>query len=399
MKSSFIAQSSDNLKGSTIPQKWYYFYVNLSSNSTKVQLTITPLNNWITTSNEPLIIAGPCGAETREQVLQTAEQVSTINNVKVLRAGIWKPRTRPNAFEGVGEIGLEWLKEVQQQFKLKTAVEVANAQHTELALKHGVDILWIGARTTGNPFSVQEIADVLKGVDIPVFVKNPIHADIQLWIGALERVANSGITKLAAIHRGFHYAGETKYRNKPLWEIAIELKTILPDLPIICDPSHISGNRELIPHVAQKALDLGMDGLMIESHINPAVALSDAKQQLTPQALKDLLESLVYRKPFSENPECLDKLSQYRNMINEIDDELINVLKKRMNIIEQIGEYKKEHSITIFQLERWQEILRTRSQWAEKLGIPRAFIEKICQQLHEESIRIQTEVMNKTEKI
>lgn len=358
-------------------------------------MTIQPLNSWITENGEPLIIAGPCGAETEEQVLQTAEKISQINRVKLLRAGIWKPRTRPNSFEGVGEKGLLWLKEVQQQFKLKTAVEVANAQHTELALKHGVDVLWIGARTTGNPFSVQEIADVIKGVDIPVFIKNPIHADIQLWIGAIERVANSGVTKLAAIHRGFHYAGKTKYRNKPLWEIAIELKTILPELPIICDPSHICGNRELIPGVSQKALDLGMDGLMIESHINPAVALSDAQQQLTPDALKELLEQLVYRKSTSVNPECIDKLSQFRNMMDEIDDELINVLKKRMNVIEQIGEYKKEHHLIIFQLERWQEILRTRSQWAEKLGIPRAFMEKICQQLHEESIRIQTDVMNK----
>lgn len=358
-------------------------------------MEIQALHNWITSNNEPLIIAGPCGAETEEQVLQTAKELAQIESVKVFRAGIWKPRTRPNAFEGVGERGLVWLTEVQKQFKLKTAVEVANAQHTELALKHGVDVLWIGARTTGNPFSVQEIADVLKGVDIPVFIKNPIHADLQLWLGAIERFSNSGITKLAAIHRGFHYAGKTKYRNKPLWEIAIELKTLLPELPIICDPSHISGNRELIPHVAQKALDLGMNGLMIESHINPGVALSDAQQQLTPQALKELLGDLVYRQASSQNPECIDKLSQFRKMIDEVDDELINVLKKRMTIIEQIGEYKKEHDLTILQLNRWQEILKSRSEWAEKLGIPGSYTEKICQLLHEESIRIQTEVMNK----
>ncbi len=358
-------------------------------------MKIQPLNTWITTGNEPLLIAGPCGAETREQLLQTAQHLASINKISILRAGIWKPRTRPNAFEGVGEIGLEWLTEVKKQTGLKTAVEVANAQHTELALKHGVDVLWIGARTTGNPFSVQEIADVLKGVDIPVFIKNPIHADLQLWIGAIERLSNSGITKLAGIHRGFHSVGKTQYRNKPLWEIAIELKTIIPELPIICDPSHICGNRELIPSVAQKALDLGMDGLMIESHINPTVALSDAQQQLTPQALKELLEQLVYRQTSSVNPDCIDTLGQFRNMINEIDEELIHVLKKRANIIEQIGEYKKEHNITIFQLDRWQEILRTRSQWSERMGVPRAHIEKICQLLHEESIRIQTEIMNK----
>lgn len=357
-------------------------------------MNIQPLNTWITKDNEPLLIAGPCGAETREQVLQTAKEISEIKSVKLFRAGIWKPRTRPNSFEGVGEEGLYWLKEVQQQYNLKTTVEVANAQHTELALKHGVDVLWIGARTTVNPFSVQEIADVLKGVDIPVFIKNPVHADLQLWIGAVERLSLAGITKLAAIHRGFHYAGKSKYRNKPLWEIPIELKTIMPELPIICDPSHISGKRELIQSVAQKALDLGMNGLMIETHINPSEALSDAQQQLTPDALKELLAQLVYRKKSSENTEFTDKLSQFRNMIDEVDDELINVLKKRMTIIEEIGHYKKEHEITIFQLERWQEILKTRSQWAEKLGIPKAFVEKMCQHLHEESIRIQTDVMN-----
>lgn len=360
-----------------------------------IKVEIQALHNWITNPNEPLIVAGPCGAETETQVLQTAAELAKIESIKLFRAGIWKPRTRPNSFEGVGEEGLIWLKEVQKQFGLKTTVEVANAQHTELALKHGVDVLWVGARTTGNPFSVQEIADVVKGVDIPVFIKNPIHADVQLWLGAIERFSNSGITKLAGIHRGFHYAGKTKYRNKPMWELAIELKTILPELPIICDPSHISGNRELIPHVAQKALDLGMNGLMIESHINPSVALSDAQQQLTPTALKELLESLVYRQSSTQNQDCVDRLTQFRKMIDEVDDELINVLKKRMTIIEQIGEYKKNQDLTIFQLGRWQEILRTRTQWAEKLSIPRAHIEKICQLLHEESIRIQTELMNK----
>lgn len=358
-------------------------------------MEIKALNTWITKDNEPLIIAGPCGAETYEQVIETAKLLHDIKSIKLFRAGIWKPRTRPNSFEGVGEEGLIWLKDVQKQFNLKTTVEVANAQHTELALKHGVDVLWIGARTTGNPFSVQEIADVLKGVDIPVFIKNPIHADLQLWIGAIERMSNSGITKLAAIHRGFHYAGKTKYRNKPLWEIALELKTTLPNLPIICDPSHISGNRELIEHVSQKALDLGMNGLMIESHINPAVALSDAQQQLTPFALNEILSNLIYRQTTSQNPECTNKLDQFRNIINEIDDELLNILKKRMTIIEQIGEYKKEHHITIFQLDRWKQILDSRPVWAEKIGLPEAVAEKLCLLLHEESIRIQTEIMNK----
>lgn len=358
-------------------------------------MTIQPLHNWIAEPNEPLFIAGPCGAETEEQVLQTARELAEIKKIKVFRAGIWKPRTRPNSFEGVGEAGLLWLKKVQA-LGLKTTVEVANAQHTELALKHGVDILWIGARTTVNPFSVQEIADVLKGVDIPVMVKNPVHADLQLWIGAIERVANSGIDKLVAVHRGFHYFGKSKYRNKPMWEIPIELKTIFPQLPIICDPSHISGRRDLIQQVAQKALDLGMGGLMIESHINPDAALSDAQQQLTPAALKELLDKLVCRRVSTDDALFTDKLSQLRNAIDEIDDELINILKKRMNVIEQIGQYKKEHHITIFQLERWQEILKTREQWAEKLGMSKNYIDKICQLLHEESIRLQTDVMNKS---
>jgi chorismate mutase len=357
---------------------------------------IQSLHSWITNSEQPLIIAGPCGAETEMQVLETAKELSEIKSLKLFRAGIWKPRTRPNSFEGVGEKGLVWLNKVQREFNLKTTVEVANAQHTELALKYGVDVLWIGARTTGNPFSVQEIADVLKGVDIPVFIKNPIHTDLQLWLGAFERFSNSGINKLVAIHRGFHYPGKTKYRNKPMWELPIELKTLLPQLPIICDPSHICGNREMIADVAQKALDLGMNGLMIEAHINPSEALSDAQQQLTPTALKELLNTLTYRRSSSSKPECLDRLSEFRKMIDEVDDELITILKKRMSIIEQIGHYKEEQGITIFQLERWQEILRTRSQWAENIGIPKAYAEKLCLLLHEESIRIQTEIMNKT---
>ena len=359
-------------------------------------MEIHSLHTWITKPEEPLIIAGPCGAESEVQVLQTAKELSEIKSLKLFRAGIWKPRTRPNSFEGVGEKGLVWLNQVQKAFNLKTTVEVANAQHTELALKYGVDVLWIGARTTGNPFSVQEIADVLKGVDIPVFIKNPIHTDLQLWLGAFERFSNSGIKKMVAIHRGFHYAGKTKYRNKPMWELPNELKTLLPQLPIICDPSHICGNREMIADVAQKALDLGMNGLMIESHINPSEALSDAQQQLTPSALKELLAHLTYRRSSSSKPECLDRLSEFRKMIDEVDDELLTILKKRMSIIEQIGHYKEEQGITIFQLERWQEILRTRSQWAENLGIPKIYAEKLCLLLHDESIRIQTEIMNKT---
>lgn len=358
-------------------------------------MNIAPLNTWLPLTAEPLLIAGPCGAESLEQLKQTAQGLKDLNKVSLFRAGVWKPRTRPNAFEGKGEEALIWLSEIKKEFGFKITVEVANAQHTELALKHGIDVLWIGARTTVNPFSVQEIADVLKGTDIPVMVKNPIHADLQLWIGALERINNRGITKLAAIHRGFHFYGKTKYRNKPLWQLPIELRTLFPELPIICDPSHISGNRELIPSVAQKALDLGMNGLMIESHYKPAIALSDAEQQLTPLQLGELISNLIVRKQNCNDNSVIDKLEMLRNSVDDVDEELIHVLKKRAQIIEEIGIYKKEHNITIFQLDRWQEILRTRAQLAQKLGLSPNHVEKICQLLHEESIRIQNGLMNK----
>lgn len=356
------------------------------------------LQHWLPSISEPLIISGPCGAESFDQVYQTASELKKLTKISLFRSGVWKPRTRPNAFEGKGEEALKWLADIKNEFGFKLTVEVANAQHVHLALKYGIDVLWIGARTTVNPFSVQEIADALKGVKVPVMVKNPIHADLQLWIGAIERIYNTGNKQLAAIHRGFHpdsyRDGKSKYRNKPLWQLPIELRTLFPDLPIICDPSHISGNRDLIPSVAQKALDLGMNGLMIESHVNPDQALSDAEQQLTPKQLEELLKNLILRKEISGETLIPDQLVELRRLIDEIDDELIQVLHKRMKVIEEIGSYKKEHNITIFQLERWQEILRTRAQWATKKGIPRQYIEKICQLLHEESIRIQNGLMN-----
>ncbi len=358
-------------------------------------MQISNLQSWLPAQCQPLIIAGPCGAESYEQVIETAKQLHALNKISLFRAGVWKPRTRPNAFEGRGEEALTWLQEVQKQFNFKTTVEVANAQHVELALKYKVDVLWIGARTTVNPFSVQEIADVLKGVNIPVMIKNPVNADVQLWLGAIERINNAGITNIAAIHRGFHFYGKNKYRNMPLWQLPIELKTILPHLPIICDPSHISGNTELIPHVAQKALDLGMDGLMIESHNNPKVALSDAQQQLTPSELNNLIDKLIIRNQATKNAEAINDLELLRNLIDEIDDELLSILKKRNQVVEQIGGYKKQHHITIFQLQRWQHILKTRAQLAEKIGLNRSYIEKLCQLLHDESIKVQNEVMNK----
>jgi chorismate mutase len=353
-----------------------------------------PLNSWIKPAAQPFLIAGPCGAETFDQVRNTALQLNETGLVSLFRAGVWKPRTRPNAFEGMGEEALGWLKEIKNETGMKVAVEVANAQHTDLALKYGMDVLWIGARTTVNPFNVQEIADALKGVDIPVMIKNPIHADLQLWIGAIERIYNSGIRHIAAIHRGFHFYGKTKYRNKPLWQVPIELRTMMPGLPVICDPSHICGSRELIPSIAQKALDLDMDGLMIESHIDPPNALSDSRQQFTPAALQELMKDLVLRERDCKDDEGRNKLSELRRIIDDIDDEIVNAMRKRVQIIEQIAAYKKDHNITIFQLERWQEILRTRAQWADKLGLSRPHVEKLCQLLHEESIRVQNEVMN-----
>lgn len=353
------------------------------------------IDTWLKPAARPLLIAGPCGAESRDQVLETARQLRNSGIVSLYRAGVWKPRTRPGAFEGKGEDALNWLKEVKSETGLKVAVEVANAQHVELALKHGMDVLWIGARTTVSPFNVQEIADALRGTQTPVMVKNPIHADLQLWAGAIERFYNSSIRYIAAIHRGFHFYGKTRYRNNPLWQIPIELRTMFPGLPIICDPSHICGSRELIPSIAQKALDLDMEGLMIESHHNPSSALSDARQQLTPAALSEIMKKLVLRDSTCKDAGFRNKLAELRRIIDDIDDEIVHALKKRVQVIEEIGLYKKEHSITIFQLERWQEILRTRGQWADKLGLSRQHIEKLCQLLHEESIRVQNEVMNR----
>src|ERR1700742_2432557 len=324
----------------------------------KLNLNIQPLNSWIKTGSEPLVIAGPCSAETEEQLVATAHLLAKTGRVTALRAGIWKPRTRPGEFEGIGSIGLKWLSRAKDETGLPTAVEVATAKHVEEALKAGVDILWVGARSTANPFTVQEIADALKGTDIPVMVKNPVNPDISLWIGALERINNAGITKLAAIHRGFSSYEKSAFRNEPMWDIAIQLKTLAPELPIINDPSHISGNRDLIAYVSQKALDLDMQGLMIESHIDPSVAWTDAKQQVTPDALSKIIEHLALRKPEVRNSEVNDKLTELRNQIDKIDDLVIQKLAERMKIAEQIGNYKKENNITILQVGRWDDILK-----------------------------------------
>jgi chorismate mutase len=360
----------------------------------KLNLNIQPLESWMTIKNQPLIISGPCSAETEEQLLATANLLAATGKVSVLRAGIWKPRTRPGEFEGIGSIGLEWLKKAKAETGLPTAVEVATAKHVEEALAAGVDILWIGARSTANPFTVQEIADALKGVDIPVLVKNPVNPDISLWIGALERINNAGITKIGAIHRGFSSYEKSSFRNEPMWEMAIQLKTLCPELPIINDPSHICGNRELIPYIAQKALDLDMQGLMIESHIEPSVAWTDAKQQVTPAALDQLVSKLSVREPESTNEAFVDKLAELRTKIDSIDDVIIQKLGERMAIVEKIGQYKRDNKVTILQVNRWDEILKKGTAFAKALKLDLNFTEKFLELVHGESIRKQTEIMN-----
>ncbi len=363
----------------------------------KLNLNIQPLNSWINAKNQPLLIAGPCSAETEEQLVATAHLLAATGKVTALRAGIWKPRTRPGEFEGIGSIGLEWLKRAKEETGLPTAVEVATAKHVEEALKAGVDILWVGARSTVNPFTVQEIADALKGVDVPVMVKNPVNPDLSLWIGALERINNAGITKLAAIHRGFSSYEKSAFRNEPMWDIAIQLKTLAPELPIINDPSHITGNRSLIGYISQKALDLDMQGLMIESHIDPSVAWTDAAQQVTPAALAEIIDHLALRKPEISDAVVKDALSELRSKIDKIDDLLIQKTAERMQIAEKIGQYKKDNGITILQVNRWDEILQKRTAYAKALKLSPEFTEKLLELLHAESIRRQTEVMNKGE--
>lgn len=358
------------------------------------KLKIEPITNWLPGLQRPLVISGPCSAETEEQVMDTCQQLAATGKVDVLRAGIWKPRTRPNNFEGVGTIGLEWLRKAKEATGIKTAVEVANKYHVEEALRYGVDILWVGARTTVNPFSVQEVADALQGVDIPVLIKNPINADLELWIGAIERISGAGITKIGAIHRGFAKYGETKYRNAPQWQLPIELKRRMPDLPMICDPSHICGNRTMLAEVSQQAMDLNYTGLMIESHRDPDKALSDAKQQVVPERLAEIIDGLVLRKGYSEKVMTDDTLQELRNQVDQCDHEILTMLAQRMQVVENIGQYKKENKLTILQTKRWNDILENSFKQGEKLGLSKDFIEKYLKAVHQESINHQNVVMN-----
>ncbi|MBD1432151.1 bifunctional 3-deoxy-7-phosphoheptulonate synthase/chorismate mutase type II [Sphingobacterium sp. DN00404] len=360
----------------------------------KHTLDIVPLKSWIDTGDKPLIIAGPCSAETEEQLVSTAHLLANTGKVNVLRAGIWKPRTRPGEFEGIGSVGLEWLRRAKAETGLLTATEVATAKHVEEALAAGIDILWVGARSTANPFTVQEIADALQSVDVPVFVKNPVNPDLSLWIGALERINRAGIKKLGAIHRGFSSFEKTAFRNEPMWDLAVQLKSACPELPIINDPSHICGNRELIPYIAQKAMDMDQQGLIVESHIDPSVAWTDAKQQVTPAALADLLDNLSVRHPESNNPVFDDKLAELRQQIDKLDDAILKQIGDRMKIAEKIGEYKRDNNVTILQVSRWDEILEKRVQLARALSLSEDFAAKYLELLHNESIRKQNEVMN-----
>ncbi|MBP5307262.1 MAG: bifunctional 3-deoxy-7-phosphoheptulonate synthase/chorismate mutase type II [Paludibacteraceae bacterium] len=344
----------------------------------------------IDVDKRPLVIAGPCSAETEEQVLNTAHQLAN-HGVRIFRAGIWKPRTKPGSFEGIGSEGLKWMKRVKEETGMYTATEVATAQHVYEALKYGIDLLWIGARTTANPFAVQEIADALKGVDMPVLIKNPVNPDLDLWIGALQRINRAGLKRIGVIHRGFSTYDKKIYRNQPMWQIPIEVKRRFPNLPVICDPSHIGGRRDLILQLSQQAMDLKFEGLIIESHCSPDDAWSDASQQVTPDSLfSDVLDRLVVR-DVNQTTESLEDL---RRQIDDLDNQLFEIIAKRMRISKEIGIYKKEHSMSVLQAARYEDIIRKRTAIGERLGMSANFAKAVVEAIHEESVRIQMDIMN-----
>ena len=354
-----------------------------------MELNLKPLN-LPGSDNRPLVIAGPCSAETEKQVMETAKALAN-KGIKIFRAGVWKPRTKPGGFEGMGEEALPWLQRVKQETGMLIGTEVATPKHVEAALNAGLDMLWVGARTSANPFAVQELADSLKGVDIPVFVKNPVNPDIELWIGALERINGAGITRLAAIHRGFSSIDQKLYRNAPMWHIPIELHRRCPNLPIICDPSHIGGRRDLIAPLSQQAMDMGFEGLIVESHCNPDCAWSDANQQVMPDVLNFILDRLVVR----NTKESTESLNILRQQIDELDNRLMELLTKRMRISREIAAYKKEHSMAVVQTARYSEILDKRAAQGVLCGMDADFIKSIYEHIHEESVRQQMEFMNK----
>ena len=354
-----------------------------------MELQLEPLN-LPSDQKRPFVICGPCSAESEEQVMTTAMQLAS-KGCHMFRAGVWKPRTKPGGFEGHGEPALKWMQQVKQQTGMLIGTEVATPEHVELALKYGIDILWIGARTSANPFAMQALADAMQGIENPVMVKNPVNPDLELWIGALERINAAGVKHLAAIHRGFSSFDKTIYRNVPMWQIPIELRRRIPDLPIVCDPSHMGGKRELIAPLSQQALDMGCDGLMIESHCDPDKAWSDAKQQITPEVADFIVGMLVAR----ESTYTTDGLKQLRKEIDEYDNELIQLLSKRMRVCREIGQYKKEHNMTVVQTTRYNEILDKRGAQGTLCGMGADFIKKVFENIHEESVRQQIEIVNK----
>jgi chorismate mutase len=351
----------------------------------------TVMEKW---NKRPLIIAGPCGAETEEQVIETAVRLQKTGRVDLFRAGIWKPRTRPGSFDGVGTKGLPWLQKAKQLTGIPVTIEVATAKQVEDALHFDIDVLWIGARTTVNPFSIQEVSDALRGVDVPVLIKNPLNPDLELWTGAVERVAKAGIKNIGLIHRGFSTYGNTEYRNSPMWHLAIEMKRRNPELMMINDPSHICGRRDILLEVAQQAIDLDYDGLMIESHIDPDNAWSDAQQQITPEQLAELLMSIRWRKEDIANEDFHAAMEKMRQQINQLDDELLQIISQRMKVADRIGQYKKENNITILQTNRWNEILERAFLKGEKLGLSKEFIANYFDAVHMESISHQNKIMN-----
>ena len=354
-----------------------------------MELELQPLN--LPSDNErPFVIAGPCSAETEEQVMKTAQQLA-MRGCHNFRAGVWKPRTKPGGFEGNGEMALPWMQRVKKETGMLVSTEVATPEHVELALKYGIDILWIGARTSANPFAMQAIADSLKGVDVPVFVKNPVNPDLELWIGALERINQAGVKRLGAIHRGFSSYDKKIYRNMPMWQIPIELRRRIPELPIICDPSHIGGRRELIAPLCQQAMDLGFDGLIVESHCDPDKAWSDASQQVTPDVLDYILSLLVIR----DEHTTTGGIQTLRKQIDELDNQIMDLLSKRMRVCREIGQYKKEHNMTVLQANRYNEILSKRGVQGSLLGMGQEFVARVFESIHEESVRQQIEIINK----
>ncbi len=361
-------------------------------------LDVVTTDEWFGTEfGRPIIIGGPCSAESREQVLATARAIAEIKAVSIFRAGVWKPRTRPGNFEGAGNEALAWLAEAKAETGLKTAVEVATPAHVEAAIKAGVDVLWVGARTVSNPFSVQELAAALGGVDVPVLVKNPINPDIELWIGALERINRAGCRMLAAIHRGFYPFEKRGLRNIPRWEVPIELKRLVPNLPLICDPSHIAGKWELVQSIAQQAMDLDMDGLMIETHINPAVALSDARQQLTPAQLNEMVASMSFPTSTTSDTSFTRCIETLRQRIDSLDGQMMELIAQRMKIAEEIGRFKLQQNVTILQVRRFEQMLHDRLEQAEIIGLNPDFVKSLLEMVHKESILRQEAIIRSAE--